>query len=58
MRLPIMSAPTSAAMPAVDVHDGAAGEVDRAEGQKTRPARIGVGRLGPPQNQTMWAIGK
>ena len=38
----------------VDVHDGAAGEVDRAEAEDQ------AGRSGssPPQTQTMWAIGQ
>ena len=41
----------------IDVNDGAAGEVDRAEAED-QAGRIGMAALGPPQNQTMWAIGK
>ena len=40
----------------IDVHHGAAGEVVGAEAEQE--AGGGVGALGPPHHQTMWAIGR
>ena len=70
MRLPIIEAADQAGDTGVDVHDGAAGEIERA--LLEQEAGVGVDRVerrlplsaaaamasGPSQYQTMCAIGK
>ncbi len=64
MRLPTRIAPTSAGDTGVDVHDGTAGEIKRAEGPdharagNGRIGRIGRGEFRTGHHHTMWAMGK